>query len=246
MDRMLYIAMSGARQLTRAQALVANNLANANTAGFRADQLALEARPVYGPGQPARVYVQAQGVGFDAGAGALTSTGRDLDVAISGAGYIAVQAPDGREAYTRAGNLQVSANGQLTTGQGWPVLGNGGPIALPPTEKLEIGADGTISGLPTGGDATTLAVLDRIKLVAPDPRTLTKTEQGLLRPSDGSTAAAAAGVTLVSGQLESSNVNAVEQMTAMIGYARQYEMQIKMMTVARDDADRSAELMRLG
>lgn len=246
MDRMLYVAMSGARQLVRAQGLVANNLANANTAGFRADRLSLEASPVYGPGQPARVYVQARGAGLDTGAGALMPTGRELDVAVSGEGYLAVQGPDGREAYTRAGNLQMSANGQLTTGEGWPVLGNSGPIAIPPTEKIEIGADGTISAVSVGQDAATLSVLDRIKLVAPDERTLIKTEQGLLRLSNGVEAAPDAGVTLVAGQLESSNVNAVEQMTAMIDYARQYEMQIKMMSTARDNADRSAELMRLG
>lgn len=246
MDRMLYVAMSGARQLVRAQGLVANNLANANTAGFRADRLSLEALPVYGPGQPARVYVQARGAGLDTGAGALMPTGRELDVAVSGEGYLAVQGPDGREAYTRAGNLQMSANGQLTTGEGWPVLGNSGPIAIPPTEKIEIGADGTISAVSVGQDAATLSVLDRIKLVAPDERTLIKTEQGLLRLSNGVEAAPDAGVTLVAGQLESSNVNAVEQMTAMIDYARQYEMQIKMMSTARDNADRSAELMRLG
>lgn len=245
MDRMLYVAMSGARQLMRAQALVANNLANTSTTGFRADRLSLEALPVYGPGQPARVYVQARGTGSDMSAGALTSTGRELDVAVSGAGYIAVQGPDGRESYTRAGNLQLSANGQLTTGQGWPVLGNSGPIAIPPTEKIEIGADGTISALPVGEDAATLAVLDRIKLVAPDERALTKTGQGLLRLGNGADAAPDAGVTLVSGQLESSNVNAIEQMAAMIDYARQYEMQIKMMSTARDNADQSASLMRL-
>ncbi|MGB5145626.1 MAG: flagellar basal-body rod protein FlgF [Porticoccaceae bacterium] len=245
MDRMLYVAMSGARQLLHAQTLVANNLANANTTGFRADRLSLEALPVYGPGQPARVYVQAQGTGPDTSAGAFTSTGRELDVAISGSGYIAVQGPDGREGYTRAGNLQLSANGQLTTGQGWPVLGNGGPIAIPPTEKIEIGADGTISVVPVGQDAATLSVLDRIKLVAPDERALTKAGHGLLRLRNGADAAPDAGVTLVSGQIESSNVNAIEQMTAMIDYARQYEMQIKMMSTARDNADRSAALMQL-
>ncbi|MGE3296930.1 MAG: flagellar basal-body rod protein FlgF [Porticoccaceae bacterium] len=246
MDRLLYVAMSGARQLLHAQNLVANNLANANTTGFRVDRLSMEALPVYGPGQPARVYVQARGTGPDTKAGAFVPTGRELDVAVSGAGYIAVQGPDGREGYTRAGNLQLSANGQLTTGQGWPVLGNGGPIAIPPTEKIEIGADGTISAVSVGQDAATLSVLDRIKLVAPDERALTKTAQGLLRLSNGAEAAPDAEVTLVSGQLESSNVNAIEQMTAMIDYARQYEMQIKMMSTARDNADRSAALMQLG
>jgi flagellar basal-body rod protein FlgF len=246
MDRMLYVAMSGASQMVRAQAVVANNLANASTTGFRADQLSLEALPVHGPGQPARVYTRARGEGFDADAGALTSTGRELDVAVTGTGYIAVRGPDGREAYTRAGNLQLSENGQLTTGEGWAVLGNGGPIAIPPTEKIEIGADGTIAVLPVGQDAATLSVLDRIKLVAPDQGQLSKTEQGLLRLSNGADATADAGVTLASGVLESSNVNAVEQMVAMIDYARQYEMQIKMMSTARENSNRAAELMRLG
>jgi len=245
MDRMLYIAMSGARQTMRAQAQAANNLANVHTTGFRADLSAMRALPVYGPGQPARVYAQAQGTGIDLRTGTLMPTGRELDVAVAGRGYIAVQGPDGREAYTRAGNLQVSENGLVTTGSGWPVLGNGGPIAIPPSEKIEIGADGTISILPVGQEASTLAVVDRIKLVDPDERLLTKTEHGLLRLADGSEAAPTADVTLVSGELEGSNVNAVEQMVTMIDYARQFEMQIKMMDTARQNSEKSAELMRL-
>lgn len=245
MDRMIFIAMSGARQLEWAQTQAANNLANATTPGFRADLLALRALPVHGPGYASRAYVQAAGNGLSLQSGALTTTGRELDVAVSGAGYIAVQAPDGREAYTRAGNLQLSENGLVTTGDGWPVLGNGGPIALPPAEKIEIGGDGTISVVPLGQSAATLAVLDRIKLVAPDERQLVKTPEGLLRQENGAEADPDAGVRLVAGQLEGSNVNAIEQMTAMIGYARQFEMQLKMMATAREDADRAAEILRM-
>jgi len=246
MDRMLYVAMSGARQTMRAQAQVANNLANVHTTGFRADLSAMRALPVYGPGQPARAYAQAQGTGMNLNTGTLISTGRELDVAVAGRGYIAVQGPDGREAYTRAGNLQVSENGMLTTGSGWPVLGNGGPVAIPPSEQIEIGADGTVSILPVGQQASTLAVVDRIKLVDPPENLLAKNEHGLLRLSDDSDAVADAGVTLVSGELEGSNVNAVEQIVTMIDYARQFEMQIKMMDTARQNSEKSAELMRLG
>ncbi len=245
MDRLLYIAMSGARQTMDAQAMTANNLANVNTTGFRADLAAMRALPVYGQGLPSRVYAQAQGTGVDQSEGSTVTTGRELDVAIRDRGFIAVQAPDGGEGYTRAGNLKINSAGLLTTASGMPVLGNGGPIAIPPAEKIDIGADGTISILPVGQQASTLAVVDRIKLVNPDPKLLAKDAQGLLRTSDGSTPPPDAQVTVVSGELESSNVNAVEQMVSMIDMARQYEMQIKMMSTDRDNAEKASEILRV-
>lgn len=247
MDRLIYVAMSGARQTMRAQMVTTSNLANAETPGFRADLATMRAMPVVGPGAATRVYAMATGTGTDFEPGAMAATGRELDVAVDGRGYIAVQGPDGREAYTRAGNLEISAAGQLTTGEGWPVLGNAGPIAVPPAEKVEIGADGTVSVRPLGEEATTMAAVDRIKLVDPDQAGLEKSRTGLLQLRDGMPPAAAdAGVGLASGQLEGSNVNAIAEMVSMIDYARQFEMQMRVMTTARADAEKASELLRLG
>jgi flagellar basal-body rod protein FlgF len=239
MDRMLYVAMSGAKQTLLAQASNSHNMANANTTGFRADLAAFRSMPVYGAGQPTRVYAMAERAGVDVSNGALNATGRDMDIAIKGEGWIAVQADDGTEAYTRAGDLRVADGGFLKTGAGLTVLGNGGPISLPPAEKLEIGSDGTISIQGLGQTPNTLSVLDRIKLVKIDASQLTKGQDGLMRMRGGGMAAADATVNVVSGALESSNVNAVDAMVNMIMLARQYESQVKMMKAA-EDADTSA------
>ncbi len=246
MDRMLYLAMTGAREVMNAQAVNTNNLANATTTGFRADMETALSLPMYGPGQASRVYSVTEGNGVDLTPGALRQTGRELDVAVDGDGWIAVQAPDGSEAYTRAGDLHVNAFGILTTGAGHPVIGNGGPIAIPPNGKLEIGRDGTISIRPLGQGANALAVVDRIKLVKLPPDQVTKGEDGLLRLRGGGTAEADASVTLVSGALESSNVNAVGAMIRLIELARLYESQVKLMKTAEENDRAAAQLLRMG
>lgn len=245
MDRMLYVAMSGAKQTMLAQATNSNNMANANTTGFRADLAAFRSMPVYGPGEPTRVYAMAERPGVDTTSGALNPTGRDLDIAVKDEGWIAVQADDGGEGYTRAGDLHVGDGGILTTGSGRPVLGNGGPIALPPAEKIEIGSDGTISIQGIGQTASTLTVLDRIKLVKVDSGSLVKGADGLMRKSDGEPAEPDASVNIVSGALETSNVSTVESMVNMISLARQYEAQVKMMKTAKETDDASTQLLSL-
>lgn len=246
MDRMLYIAMTGASQTLTAQAANNHNLANASTTGFRADLAAFRAMPVYGPGAPTRVYAMAERPGIDFQSGTVTATGRDLDIAVNGQGFIAVQAPDGSEAYTRAGDLRVSTAGLLVTGAGHPVLGNGGPISLPQAEQLEIGNDGTISIRPAGQSAATLAVVDRIKLVNPPLDKLVKGNDGLLRQDDDVPAPADGLVTIVSGSLETSNVNAVDAMVNMITLARQFEMQVKMMRTTEQNDEAAAAILRVG
>jgi len=246
MDRSLYIAMSGAKQIMQAQAINSNNLANANTIGFRADLAAFRSQPVFGAGEPTRVFAMAERAGVDVTPGQTNATGRDLDIAIRGEGWIAVQAPDGSEAYTRAGNLNLKEGGILKTGNGLPVLGNGGPIAVPQAEKIEIGADGTISVRGIGQPANTLSVLDRIKLVNPEPGQLVKGTDGLMRMRDGSAAAPDAKVNIVSGALETSNVNTIEAMVNMIALARQFEQQMKMMKSVEETDRSSTQLMSLG
>lgn len=241
---MLYIAMTGASQSLTAQAMNANNLANSNTTGFRADLMAFRAMPLYGPGAPSRVYAMAERPGVNLSTGSILQTGNELDLAVQGKGYIAVQGSDGREAYTRAGGLRISATGQLLTGAGHPVLGNSGPIALPPYEKLEIAADGTISIRPSGQAAATLAVVDRIRLVNPPEENLRKDTDGMLRTRDGLDVAPDANVRIVSGAIESSNVNAIDSMVNMITLSRQFELQVKAMRSAEENDQAALQLLR--
>ncbi len=245
MDRSLYVAMNGAKQAQLHQATNTNNLANASTTGFRADFDAFNSLPVIGPGYESRIYNQDERSGIDLSSGALQQTGRELDIAVSGSGYIEVQAPDGSSAYTRAGDLHTTSAGLLETGAGHPVLGNDGPIALPPYEKLEIAADGTISILPVGQEATTLATIDRIKLVNASSEDLIKGEDGLLRAVPGASFEADASVTVTSGVLESSNVNTVSELLDMIELARNFEMHIKMMQAIEENDSATTQLLRV-
>jgi len=245
MDRMLFVAMSGARETMKAQAINTNNLANASTTGFKADFQSSMSQQVYGPGYASRVYATNQDSGVDFAAGSIISTGRELDMAINGEGWFAVQAADGSEAYTRAGDLRLDNLGRLTNGAGNIVLGNGGPISVPPHAKLEVGADGTISIQPLGQAVSTLAIVDRIKLVNPADDELQKSADGLMHMKNGKAAVADASVSVVSGSLESSNVNTVGSMVRMIELARQYETYIKLMSTAEDNDRASSEIMQM-
>lgn len=244
MDRMLYVAMSGAKETLKAQAANNHNLANASTTGFRADLAAFQSQSVAGAGYGSRAYATSSAVGFDATSGAMQSTGRDLDVAVQGSGYIAVQGRDGREAYTRAGNLRVDPQGQLLTATGLQVMGDAGPISVPPHASLLVGVDGTISVVPQGQGPETRSVVGRIKLVDPPTNTLMRADSGVFRLKDGTDAAASATVRLGSGMLESSNVNLADTMVNMIELARRYDLQVKAMRSAEDNGAASAQLLK--
>jgi flagellar basal-body rod protein FlgF len=246
MDRMLFVAMSGATETMLAQANNNNNMANANTPGFLQDLNQFRSMPVYGDGHPTRVYAMNERPATNFVKGQMQQTGNDLDIAVRDQGWIAVQAPDGSEAYTRRGDLKIDANGILTNGAGLPVIGNGGPIALPPEGKLDIGSDGTITILPIGSSPEALAVIERIKLVNPASEDLVKGDDGLMRLKDGSEADPDASVTVVSGAIESSNVNVVESLVTMIELSRRYEMQVKMMKTAKEIDESAATIMRMG
>ena len=246
MDRMLYVAMTSAKETLNAQAVNNHNLANASTTGFRAELSAFQSRAVDGSGYASRVYATNASVGWDNQSGALLSTGRDLDVAIHGDGWIAVQGPDGKEAYTRAGDLQVDANGQLTTGTGHPVLGDGGPITVPPYTSIYFARDGSISIVAQGQTPDTTSTVERIKLVKPSDVDMARGDDGLFRMKDGSSAPSDPGVQLSSGTLESSNVNTADAMVTMIELARHFEMQVKAIRNAEENGAASAQIMRLG
>lgn len=245
MDRSLYIAMSGAKQTLLAQTANANNLANTQTTGFKSDFEQFRSMPVFGPGYPARVYAMTERPGTDFSMGPLQTTGRELDVAIKGEGWFAVQGKDGVEAYTRAGDLRVTPEGLLQTSSGLQLLGNDGPIAIPPYRKIEIGRDGSISLVPQGQNAATLVEQDRIKLVKPDLKNLEKRDDGLMYIKQGPKLEPNADVTLVQGALEGSNVNAVSAMVDMIELARNFELQSKVMKNADENSSVTAKLMQM-
>jgi flagellar basal-body rod protein FlgF len=247
MDRMLYVAMSGAKQALQAQAANSHNLANVSTNGFKADLDTFRSMPVFGPGYPTRVYAMEERPGTNLSSGTILHTGRDLDVAVKGDGWIAVQAPDGSEAYTRAGDLRINTAGQLETSAGQPVLGNTGPIAIPPADQVEIAPDGTISVLARGQKAANMAVVDRIRLVNPAQNEIHKGTDGLMHPNvPGTLATPDAAVQLVPASIEQSNVNGVEAMINMITLARQFETQVKLMQMAEKNDAATSDLMRIG
>jgi len=243
---MLYIAMNGAKNALLAQATNSHNLANANTVGFKSDLDEFKSLPVYGPVMASRVYSEDSRAGTNLNAGSIMTTGRELDVAIQGEGWLAVQAADGQEAYTRAGDLRVDSAGLLTTGAGHPVLGNGGPIAIPPTAKVEIGADGGITVLSPGDPATAPLLVDRIRLVNPPKEAMEKRLDGLMGVKPGTEVVADANVRVISGALEGSNVNAVDSMVRMIQYARMFETQSKLMQQADANGEATNRLLALG
>jgi flagellar basal-body rod protein FlgF len=244
MDRSVYLSMTGATQIMRAQDAVSHNLANASTVGFRSELSAFQSVPVLGEGQASRINAVAQGIGQDLHQGSPISTGRTLDVAVQGPGWIAVQTPDGNEGYTRAGELQLTADGQLTDARGNAVLGGAGPITLPPTAQISIGQDGTISAVPLGQGPTSVTTLERIRLVNPDPAQMQQGADSLMHMADGSQAPADAGVKLASGMLEGSNVNPSAELVRMISLSRQYDMQVKSIKTAEDDADAANKLLQ--
>jgi flagellar basal-body rod protein FlgF len=234
--------MTGAKQLMQAQALVSHNLANVSTTGFRADLARFEARPVEGPGYASRVNTVATGLGFDRSQGSLVQTGEVLDVAIDGDGWLAIQARDGSEAYSRGGSLKVNAVGLLETERGELVLGDNGPLAVPPYTQIAVAADGTISIVPQGQGPETMAQIGRLRLVNPDVERLTKRPDGLVTVADGPEVEADANVKVASGFIETSNVNIAATLVDMIEFQRQFEVAVRMMQTADQNASRAASL----
>ena len=245
MDRLIYTAMSGAKHAFLQQAGVAQNLANASTTGYRAMEHKFRAVPIQGEGAPTRAFVVDASVANVFDQGPMMATGRPLDVAVQGAGWIAVETADGGEAYTRAGNLQTNANGQLQTAGGLNVQGDGGPLSIPPDNRISISPDGTISVVPLFGTPNNVNVVGRMKLVNPPESELVRGGDGLFRLSSGQPAAADETVRLATETLEGSNVNPVDSMVNMISLARQFEMQIKMLQTADANASKANQILSM-
>ncbi|TSD61593.1 flagellar basal body rod protein FlgF [Variovorax sp. KBS0712] len=248
MDRMLYVAMSGAKQAMEQQAVVANNMANVSTPGFRAQIATFRAVPVVGEEAPTRAFVAATTPGADFTHGPLTQTGRALDVAVGGEGWLVVQAADGGEAYTRVGNLQIGADGQLTTMGGRPVVGDNGALTVPPGSAVSIASNGLVGSRDAASTVLTgIAEVGRLKLVNPPVTDLVRGDDGLFRMrADLPPAEADEAVTLISGAIEGSNVQPVDAMVAMIANARSFEMQMKSLQTADINAQTANKLLAYG
>jgi flagellar basal-body rod protein FlgF len=241
---MLYVSMTGAKQILEAQGIVSHNLANVSTAGFRADLHAFTSQPIPGGGFPTRINAYNGSAGLSVETGPVMQTGRPLDVAINGEGWIAVQAPDGSEAYTRAGDLRLTPEGNLETATGLPVLGDGGPISLPPFDEVAIGGDGTITIVAQGISAANASAVARLRLVNPPAAQLAKGDDGLVRLKSGQPAPADASVTVIGGSLEGSNVNAARALVEMIELQRMFDMQVKLMSTADQNAQTAQRLLQ--
>ena len=240
MDRLIYLSMSGAKATLQRQDILANNLANVSTSGFRAELQAFRAVPVLGSGASTRVFALESTPGYDPSPGVVMATGRNLDVAMRGNAWLAIQGLDGTEAYTRGGSLDVAPDGTLTTRGGLTVLGDGGPIQVPANSEVSVGADGSISARTANGRSTPVG---RLKLVTPEAP-LQRGDDGLFRGADGELPADATA-RVQDGALESSNVNPVEAMVGMIAAARQFETQMKMLQTAQSDANAAGKLLTL-
>ena len=239
MDRLIYTAMTGAAATMGQEAAVAHNLANATSTGFKAELHRLRAVPIQNTQLPTRAFVVDASVSDDFTPGPLQHTNRAMDVAVQGKGWLAVQMPDGTEAYTRNGSLEVNANGILQTRSGLPVVGSGGPITVPPDVEVVVGGDGTLSAVPRTGARNNTTTVGQLKLVNPPEQDMRRGGDGYFRLADGNPAPADPAVRVASGYLEGSNVNVVEQMVTMISLARHYETQTKLLSVAQE-MDRSA------
>ena len=245
MDRLIYTAMSGASHTMQQQATVGQNLSNVNTPGYRAAVNAFRAIPLDGEGLPTRAFVVGFTAGADFSSGAMQPTGRSLDVAVQGQGWIAVQLENGSEAYTRNGSFQVSPEGILQTRSGMNVAGDAGVITIPPNTEVTVAKDGTISTVPSGLSPNQVAVVGRIKLVNPPENQMVRGDDGLFRTRDGKPLEANVEVTVAPGNLESSNVNTVEVMVNMISLARQFDMQMKMLQSADNNAKQASQLLNM-
>jgi flagellar basal-body rod protein FlgF len=246
MDRLIYTAMSGAKHILEQQATTSQNLANVSTTGFKAQLDSFRAVPVLGEGLPTRAFVVDATVGTDFSYGSLQQTGRSLDVAVQGKGWLVVQKDDGSEAYTRSGSLSVNENGVLQTQTKLNLVGvDGGTITIPPDTAVTIGADGTISTIPTAAGTPTVNTIGQLKLVNPPESSLVRGDDGLFKTQDGVAADPDPAVSVAGGSLEGSNVNVAASMVNMINLSRQFEMHMKLLQNAESNATKAADIFTL-
>lgn len=245
MDRLVHTSLTAMRGAMARQTAIANNLANANTVGFRGEIANASTQYIDGQTFKTRAQQAEQVVSADMNQGAVTQTGNPLDVAVNGDAWLSVQASDGSEAYTRRGDLKLNESGLLTTGDGNPVIGEGGPITLPAADSITIAKDGSIWIVPQGGEASQPQRVDALKLASAQGMSVKKGLDGLFRETNGGILPQDALGSVTSGSVEGSNVNATQALVQMIEASRAWETQIKMITTAKEIDDGGASLMRL-
>ena len=244
MDRLLYIAMSGASETMQAQSIRANNLANVSTPGFKSELSQQRSIPVYGDGYPSRVFSASESPGTNFDIGGMKTTLNEMDIAVNGEGFITVLDANGAEAYTRRGDLTISSDGFLINGAGNYINGQGGRIAIPPANSITFAQDGTISIVPKGSDPGTSVVINQIKLVNAAPKNMYKREDGLFAQKTDAPLENDPSVRIKSGVVELSNVNAVSEMIELISLARRHELDVKMMSKAEENDQAAARLLQ--
>ncbi len=245
MDRLIYTSLTAMRGSMARQTATANNLANAQTPGFRAEISEAQSLWLRGDGANTRAFASENVITADMRTGTITHSGRDLDIALAGDAMLTVQAPNGEESYTRRGDLQISANGLLTTGDGHPVQGSAGPITLPPYDSVAIDAEGRIHIVPAGGDAAQPQEIDRLRLVTPTGSDIVKGLDGLFRVKDGGILPDDPDARVINRSIEGSNVNATTALVEMIEASRSWDTQLKLIGDARDLDAASTDLMQL-
>ncbi|MBQ1497775.1 MAG: flagellar basal-body rod protein FlgF [Sphingomonas sp.] len=245
MDRLVYTAMSGLRSQMQSQATIANNIANASTIGFRAERVSFDRLVLQGTGMDSRQMAAEEVNDFDRSKGTMVQTGNPLDVAVNGDAWIAVQATDGTEAYTRRGDLRIAPSGVLETGDGFPVMGSGGPITVPPADRISISEDGTLSIVPRGGDPTQPQEVGKIKLASTGGSQTAKGLDNLLHVKGGGVLPEDMDAKVTSGSLEQSNVNLTQALVDMIENQRAYEVQANLLKEAKNMDESTASLMRM-
>ena len=245
MDRVIYTSLSAMRGSSARQTAIANNLANAQTPGFRADMAEAQSLWLKGEGFDTRAVASEEVLGADMAAGTITQTGRDLDVAVQGDALLVVQAKNGEEAYTRRGDLQLSPSGLLTTGDGHPVQGAQGPVTIPPADSIKIDQEGRIFVVPAGGDPENPQEVDRLRMATPAGSDVVKGIDGLFRVKGGGILPDDPEARLVTRSIEGSNVAATTALVEMIEASRSWDTQLKMITDARDMDSATANLMQL-
>jgi len=244
MDRLIYTSMTGAAAAADRQAVLANNLANVSTNGFRQELQAYRAVPINGDGSSTRVFALETASTHDDAPGSIAFTDRNLDAMPQGNSYFAVQGLDGTEAYTRNGGFQVNSNGTLVNSVGMTVLSaDGAPIDVPANAQISLGADGTITTKMDGQPSTTVG---RLKLVTPTADApLKRSTDSLFRTTTGDPAEQDAAARIQTGALEGSNVNAVSTMVSMIEAARQFEHNTRLMQSAETDDKAASQLLSM-
>lgn len=246
MDKLVYTALSGLKSQMAAQGVIANNIANASTIGYRQDRVSFERLMLKGQALETRSPAAEEVADFDRRSGAIVSTGRNLDVAVTSDSWIAVQAADGSEAYTRRGDLKVALSGVLETGDGFPVMGETGPITIPPHDRIMISDDGSITIQPKGAEpGAPMQEVGRLKLVSAEGSKTKKGLDNLLHVENGGVLPTDMAARVASGSLEQSNVNLTQSLVDMIENQRGYEVQANLLSEAKKMDEQSASLMRI-